>query len=558
MSATGSTGRGLRPDTFPFLAVLLCAMGSLILLLLVMDRRAKAVARAKALQVIARAAEEDTATKAARQAEWERRRAALRAALLQQDEEAREQLRQVWNQVAVALQEVQSEQARRRELETHVQAEQAVLVEGERGIHAAKERAGAADREAAGLRVERARLTAELEQVERTLDELKLLRQRQQQTYSVVPYRGKHGDNRRPLYLECTAAGLVFHPERKALEGVELTPMTIRAEVERRATAASGGKPYLLFLVRPDGIRTYYRAQAGLVGFAADFGYELIDADWALDFPADGGAAPSTAAATRPTAPAPRGLTQDRATASSVPLSHPTPAPPSGVGQAVSGVPSTSGSMQGSAGTASPGFGGSGSGGSLAQEGTPVVHGAISPPATRAPATAPAAGLAPPSILGGLPRSEGQAAASGGANAGGARERGESPPAGVRPPPRGLAPGDAAPARRSAARDWVIAVECRGDGFVLYPGATRIPLTQSAKVNAEHPLTQAVRQEIARRRARIPAEEASSRPHVRFLVRPDGGRAYYTAYPLLEGLGAAMSRQNLDAEEEIAVEHLTR
>ncbi len=37
----------LQVSTFPFLAVLLCAMGSLILLLLVLDRRAKVVARAK-------------------------------------------------------------------------------------------------------------------------------------------------------------------------------------------------------------------------------------------------------------------------------------------------------------------------------------------------------------------------------------------------------------------------------------------------------------------------------------------------------------------------------
>ena len=44
----------LEVSTFPFLAVLLCAMGSLILLLLVIDRRGKAVARFKALQAAAR------------------------------------------------------------------------------------------------------------------------------------------------------------------------------------------------------------------------------------------------------------------------------------------------------------------------------------------------------------------------------------------------------------------------------------------------------------------------------------------------------------------------
>src|SRR5439155_6869346 len=40
----------LRPDTFPFLAVLLCAMGSLILVLLELDRRARSAAHARAEQ----------------------------------------------------------------------------------------------------------------------------------------------------------------------------------------------------------------------------------------------------------------------------------------------------------------------------------------------------------------------------------------------------------------------------------------------------------------------------------------------------------------------------
>ena len=39
----------LEVSTFPFLAVLLCAMGSLMLVLLVVDRKAKQAALAKAL-----------------------------------------------------------------------------------------------------------------------------------------------------------------------------------------------------------------------------------------------------------------------------------------------------------------------------------------------------------------------------------------------------------------------------------------------------------------------------------------------------------------------------
>src|SRR6185295_12809990 len=84
----------MRPDTFPFLAVLLCAMGSLLLLLVVMDRRAKAVARARALQAAAaRSAEEAERDAAAlrereeREAEWQRRREELHTALAHQEED---------------------------------------------------------------------------------------------------------------------------------------------------------------------------------------------------------------------------------------------------------------------------------------------------------------------------------------------------------------------------------------------------------------------------------------------------------------------------------------
>src|SRR5262245_27674584 len=81
----------LEVSTFPFLAVLLCAMGSLILLLLVLDRRAKVVALAKAREAAAlavtRAEEEDAEVRARRAAEWERRRQALHQSLVEQEKE---------------------------------------------------------------------------------------------------------------------------------------------------------------------------------------------------------------------------------------------------------------------------------------------------------------------------------------------------------------------------------------------------------------------------------------------------------------------------------------
>src|SRR5215468_2430930 len=83
--------RRLEVSTFPFLAVLLCAMGSLILLLLVIDRQAKAVARNKARLAAAEAAAQVTAKQqklaADREAEQERRRADLHAILARQHDE---------------------------------------------------------------------------------------------------------------------------------------------------------------------------------------------------------------------------------------------------------------------------------------------------------------------------------------------------------------------------------------------------------------------------------------------------------------------------------------
>src|SRR5205823_12654467 len=77
----------LQVSTFPFLAVLLCAMGSLVVLLLVIDRRAKVVMRAKALAEIRQMETEDAKDAAARAAEGELHRRARHEQLVRQNRE---------------------------------------------------------------------------------------------------------------------------------------------------------------------------------------------------------------------------------------------------------------------------------------------------------------------------------------------------------------------------------------------------------------------------------------------------------------------------------------
>src|SRR5690606_31503589 len=117
--------------------------------------------------------------------------------------------------------------------------------------------------------------------------------------YSIIPYEGPNGTHRKPIYIECRADAVLLQPE-----GIRLLPndfdeplgpgnplaSAVRAAREHLAMRRPGhitpeNEPYPLLLVRPDGIAAYYKARAALESWGSNFGYELIDGDWKLDFP---------------------------------------------------------------------------------------------------------------------------------------------------------------------------------------------------------------------------------------------------------------------------------
>lgn len=287
----------LQVSTFPFLAVLLCAMGSLILLLLVIDRRAKVAARAKALAAVQKIQEENAEAAAARKAELDRRQRELHAILANEDQELLGQIHSLEDRLKLATEDLEQEKLRTTEFQTKIATESAKVTEKLSALQSQQSEASRENQHSEASRNEVQRMRAQLEQLEQTLIDLKALRKRQQQMFSVVPYRGKSGENRRPIYVECARSGVVFHPDRTMLDGLTLSAGTIRTEVERRIDAqnailkTSTGKPqekaYLLMLIRPDGVITYGEALDALVGLPIDFGYELIESDWVLDFPSD-------------------------------------------------------------------------------------------------------------------------------------------------------------------------------------------------------------------------------------------------------------------------------
>jgi hypothetical protein len=252
-------------------------MGSLILLLLVIDRRARVVARVKALQ----AAAAEVASKAEEQEEWERRRRSLHDQLVQENEEVQAQLTSLRSKNDETDRRLATGKEQIASITQRLEAELARLTQGEKTLESRRAEVAGKAKEAAASQEALSELTADLLRLEKTLTDLKAARLKQQQMYSLVPYKGKRGDNRKPVYIECVYDGLIFHPDLRTMRGFGVTPMDYRAEIARRV---AGERAYLLMLVRPDGIGTYYRLAGALQGLGVDYGYEFIDRDWMLDF----------------------------------------------------------------------------------------------------------------------------------------------------------------------------------------------------------------------------------------------------------------------------------
>lgn len=274
---------------FPFLAVLLCTMGALLVLLVVLAQRAgqrvTTVQAERPASTISNLAEGKSTEELAALAEQ-----------LKGVRQYQEQLRKLREQAEIRL---HNEQLRLSHLEEHtrrLEHELARLSLAAKQLEAT-EKDQTVDQQQAER--ELARLQGLIKDTEKQLDEL-----RDQavgkKSYAIVPYKGPNGTYRRPVYIECCREGVILHPEGIKLESSDFAlpawpgnPLAAALRATREhlnAKAAKAGEPeppdpYPLLLVRPDGITQYSAARAAITSWDADFGYEFIDGDWKLDFP---------------------------------------------------------------------------------------------------------------------------------------------------------------------------------------------------------------------------------------------------------------------------------
>ncbi len=113
-------------------------------------------------------------------------------------------------------------------------------------------------------------------------------------------------------------------------------------------------------------------------------------------------------------------------------------------------------------------------------------------------------------------------------------------------------PAPLRPARLSGDRDWIIYVECKPEGVVIYPTQLLVPLAALNRPSGSNPLPQTIQQLIDRKQATVRHGEMPYRPEVRFLVRPEAERTFHLAYPTLDGLAAPKTSQNLGPEDDVS------
>jgi hypothetical protein len=257
---------------FPFLAVLLCTMGSLLVLLVLFSSSA-------------RQAETAVTTAAARQHEEEL-------------ELAREELAWRLDQLRGVRQRTADELAKARlqlaGIEDDGRALADELEQLERTAASLEEAAGSPDDEAAISDLAQ-RLAAARAALERARQESA----DRPPAYAVVPFEGSGGTRRRPLYIECCIDGVFLQPEGIRLGPADFegppgpgNPLASGLRAAREHLAGRLGEsgdpavqPYPLLIVRPSGVMAYYAAREALQSWGSDFGYQFIDEDWELTYP---------------------------------------------------------------------------------------------------------------------------------------------------------------------------------------------------------------------------------------------------------------------------------
>lgn len=331
-----SARRRIRDDIgmnlFPFMAVLICTMGALIMLLVVMVQQARVRASAPVMTTTATPDEAVAITKAVAAPEPAAvlkpdpnealRQQNARQALVNAEIEAMNQQRLAEHEAQRKLAEEQQQQiedyrwetslltqsyeqtveqlAEQRlalsHLESHTRelSEQATAMQEEANLIATAASDEAADKQDADQDL--LELREKIETAKTEIDDLRDKLANQPKKYSLIPYEGPNGTSRPPMYIECLVNQVVLRPENVVLLGEDFrapidadNPLAAALRAKREyllneGILAPGTEPYPLLVVRPGAATTYAAARSAMKSWESEFGYELVESSVELDY----------------------------------------------------------------------------------------------------------------------------------------------------------------------------------------------------------------------------------------------------------------------------------
>ncbi|QDT90706.1 hypothetical protein [Gimesia algae] len=310
MSRQGKEARSV--SLFPFLAVLICAMGALIFLLVVTTRRIRHQAVLQVQKVVVEeVVEDDYFPPVIFSAEIEEPAPAAPVVVqVEEPEVAPEPEPQVINlareheeklnalrlQRSRKLEALKAQNLKLVRLKNELNQSEDQLKQSEQQILSLNQKDKELNQKMNALQKQKARVAEMLQEELQNLDEKKQSQKTARSKYSIIPYDGQTGTAKRPILIECTDQGLTFLPE-----GITLTPEDLKEftpgynpllagtqalfQYWKSKDRGTGKEPYVLILVRPSGSVGYYVARKLLNNLELDSGYELIDADWEFALP---------------------------------------------------------------------------------------------------------------------------------------------------------------------------------------------------------------------------------------------------------------------------------
>lgn len=261
---------------FPFLAVLICTMGVLILFLVVAVKKADDSAKAEKQQKLDVIEKERLALQTRKDA------AEVRLEILK---ETRPDV----------LKDLDDQRVRRSVLQSQtrdLQDQAAQLAMQLKSVQREIDRNEKSDR-----LNEIEDLKRKLANSKTKLNSLQKEKVREKNVYSIVPYQGNSGTRRQPIFVECRSNSVILQPfgielvasdfEKPVFAGnpLDVALATIQNYWNQYGSQNEEGDAYPLLVIRPDGTRTYAAARKSMKSWSDQFGYELVENEIELEYP---------------------------------------------------------------------------------------------------------------------------------------------------------------------------------------------------------------------------------------------------------------------------------